>query len=48
MTQVLRAFAMDAEVVRAGVPPALAEQLAQAGDSLTMTLQDLMDQETPA
>lgn len=39
--QVVSAFAINAEALRAQVPPALAEQLTRAGQSLTMTLQDL-------
>lgn len=41
LAQVVRAFAIDAEALRAAVPPVLAEQLSRAGQSLTMTLQDL-------
>jgi membrane protein len=45
ITRVLRAFAIDAEALRGDVPPALAEQLLRAGESLTMTLQDLEGEE---
>jgi len=48
MRDVLRAFAIDAEIVRAGVPAALAEQVARAGDHLTATLQDLLEEEATA
>jgi membrane protein len=48
LTQVVRAFAIDAEALRAEVPPALAEQLLRAGESLTMTLQDLEREEDTA
>lgn len=41
LSQVVRAFAIDAEALRAEVPPALAEHLLRAGASLTMTLRDL-------
>lgn len=43
--QVVSAFAINAEALRAQVPPALAEQLTRAGQSLTMTLQDLEGEE---
>jgi membrane protein len=45
LSRVVRAFAIDAEALRAEVPPALAEHLLRAGESLTMTLQDLAVEE---
>jgi len=48
LAQVLRAFAIDAEALRAEAPPVLAEQLLRAGESLTMTLQDLAAEEGTA
>jgi len=48
LAQVVRAFAIDAEALRTEVPPALAEQLSRAGESLTMTLQDLEGEEEMA
>lgn len=48
LAQVVRAFAIDAEALRAEAPPALAEQLLRAGESLTMTLQDLATEEKTA
>lgn len=42
---VVRAFAMDPDALRAGAPAALAEQLLRAEDSLTMTVQDLVQDE---
>jgi membrane protein len=45
LSQVVRAFSIDAEALRAEVPPALAEHLLRAGESLTMTLQDLAAEE---
>jgi membrane protein len=48
LAAVVRAFAMDAQVLRAEAPPALAEQLLRAGESLTMTLQDLVNEEQAA
>lgn len=42
---VVRAFAMDPEALRAGAPAALAEQLLRAEDSLTMTVQDLLQEQ---
>ncbi|MGH8688600.1 MAG: YihY family inner membrane protein [Burkholderiales bacterium] len=48
MSEVLRAFAIDAEVVRYAVPTALAEQLARAGEHLTATLQDLLEEDAVA
>lgn len=48
LAQVVRAFAIDAEALREEVPPALAEQLSRAGESLTMTLQDLEAEEQAA
>ncbi|MEX2241002.1 MAG: YihY family inner membrane protein [Burkholderiales bacterium] len=45
LAQVVGAFAIDAEALRAAVSPALAEQLSRAGQSLTMTLQDLEGEE---
>jgi membrane protein len=45
LAAVVRAFAMDADALRAGVPPALAAQLLRAGESLTMTLKDLASEE---
>lgn len=42
LSAVVRAFTMDADVLRAEAPPALAEQLLRAEDSLTMTVQDLV------
>ncbi|MEO8717950.1 MAG: YihY family inner membrane protein [Burkholderiales bacterium] len=44
LAQVVRAFAIDAEALRADVPPAVAEQLLRAGESMTMTLQELADE----
>jgi membrane protein len=48
LAAVVRAFAMDAEALRADAPPGLAAQLSRAGESLTMTLQDLMGDEEAA
>jgi DNA-binding IscR family transcriptional regulator len=48
LAQVVRAFAIDAEALREQVPPAVAEQLSRAGESLTMTLQDLEGDEEMA
>jgi membrane protein len=48
LAQVVRAFAIDAEAVRAEAPPALAEHLLRSGESLTMTLQDLIAEESGA
>jgi membrane protein len=48
LAQVVRAFAIDAEALREQVPPAVAEQLSRAGESLTMTLQDLEGEEEMA
>jgi membrane protein len=48
LSRVVRAFAIDAEALRAEVPPALAEHLLKAGESLTMTLQDLIAAEAGA
>jgi membrane protein len=48
LAEVVRAFALDAEAVRAEAPPALAEHLLRAGESLTMTLQDLIAEESGA
>lgn len=48
LSGVVGAFAMDADVLRAGAPPALAAELAKAGDNLTLTLQDLLDKEDAA
>jgi DNA-binding IclR family transcriptional regulator len=48
LAQVVGAFAIDAEALRAAVSPALAEQLSRAGESLTMTLQDLEGEEETA
>lgn len=45
LAQVVSAFAIDTEALRADVPPALTEQLTRAGQSLTMTLQDLEGEE---
>ena len=42
---VVRAFAMDPHALRAGAPAALAEQLLRAEDSLTLTVQDLVQDE---
>jgi membrane protein len=47
LAQVVRAFAIDDEALRAAAPAALAEQLQRAGESLTMTVQDL-EQEVQA
>ena len=48
LAQVVGAFAIDAEALRAAVSPVLAEQLSRAGESLTMTLQDLEGEEETA
>lgn len=42
IAQVVRAFAIDAEALRSEAPAVLAEHLLRAGESLTMTLQDLI------
>ncbi|MDH4172884.1 MAG: YihY family inner membrane protein [Betaproteobacteria bacterium] len=48
LAAVVRAFTMDADVLRAEAPAALAEQLLRAEDSLTMTVHDLVQQEQGA
>lgn len=48
LAQVVRAFAIDEDILRAGAPPALAEQLLRAGESVTMSLEDLVQEEKPA
>ena len=48
LAAVVRAFTMDADVLRAEAPAALAEQLLRAEDSLTMTVHDLVQVEQGA
>ena len=48
VADVVNAFALDADALRAQAPGALAEHFARAGESLTMTLQDLAAAESPA
>lgn len=48
VADVVRAFAIDPVALRALSPPALAEHFERAGETLTMTLQDLAAEEQPA
>ncbi len=48
IADVVRAFAIDADALRAQATPALAEHFERAGEALTMTLQDLAAEEQPA
>jgi membrane protein len=48
VADVVRAFAIDTGAMRAQAPPALAEHFERAGETLTMTLQDLAAEEQPA
>lgn len=48
IAEVVRAFAIDADALRAQATPALAEHFERASEALTMTLQDLADEEQPA
>lgn len=48
VADVVRAFAIDPVALRALSPPALAEHFERAGETLTMTLQDLSAEEPPA
>ena len=48
VADVVGAFAIDAGALRAQASPALAEHFERAGETLTMTLQDIAAEETPA
>jgi membrane protein len=48
LATVVGAFAIDAGALRAQASPALAEHFERAGEALTMTLQDIAAEETPA
>jgi membrane protein len=48
VADVVRAFAIDTVAMRAQAPLALAEHFERAGETLTMTLQDIAAEETPA
>ncbi len=48
LSAVVRAFSIDDDVLRAEAPAALAEQLLRAEDSLTLTVQDLVQEEAAA
>jgi membrane protein len=48
VADVVGAFAIDPEALRAQASPALAEHFERAGASLNMTLKDIADEETPA
>lgn len=48
VADVVGAFAIDIESLRTQASPALAEHFERAGEALTMTLQDIAAEETPA
>jgi membrane protein len=48
VADVVGAFAIDIESLRAQAPRALAEHFERAGETLTMTLKDIAAEETPA
>ena len=48
VADVVGAFAIDVGAMRAQASPALAEHFERAGETLTMTLQDIAAEETPA